>query len=64
MLNLGMSELIVIFLIILVLFGAKRLPEIGEALGKAIKEFKKASKDITDDKDSGKKCTRGWDHCG
>ena len=55
MLNLGMSELIVIFLIILVLFGAKRLPEIGAALGKAINEFKKASKDITEDKDSGKK---------
>ena len=52
MLNLGMSELIVIFLIILVLFGAKRLPEIGAALGKAINEFKKASKDLTEDKDS------------
>jgi len=55
MFNIGMSELIVIFLIILVLFGAKRLPEIGEALGKAIREFKKASKDITEDKDSEKK---------
>ena len=55
MFNIGMSELIVIFLIILVLFGAKRLPEIGEALGKAIKEFKKASKDLTDDKNSEKK---------
>ena len=55
MFNIGMSELIVIFLIILVLFGAKRLPEIGEALGKAIKEFKKASKEISDDKEIGKK---------
>ncbi len=49
MFNIGMGELIVIFLIILVLFGAKRLPEIGNALGKAIKEFKKTSKDINND---------------
>ncbi len=44
--NIGMGELIVIFLIILLLFGTKRLPEIGGALGKAIKEFKKAAKDL------------------
>ena len=50
MLNIGMGELIVIFLIILILFGAKRLPEIGSALGKALKEFKKAGKDIGDDR--------------
>ena len=43
-----MGELIVIFFIILILFGARRLPEIGNAIGKAIKEFKKASKDIED----------------
>jgi len=49
MFRFGMGELIVIFLIILVLFGAARLPEIGRALGKAIKEFKKASKEISDD---------------
>jgi sec-independent protein translocase protein TatA len=47
--NIGIGELIVIFLIILVLFGAKRLPEIGNALGKAIKEFRKASKEMPND---------------
>ena len=48
MFNIGMPELIVIFLVVLLLFGAKRLPEIGNALGKAIKEFKKATKDAPD----------------
>jgi len=42
----GLPELLVIFLIIVVLFGAKRLPEIGAALGKAIREFRKASKEF------------------
>ena len=46
MMRIGMGELLVIFLIILVLFGAKRLPEIGQALGHAIREFKKASRDV------------------
>ena len=49
MFKLGMGELIVILLIILLLFGASRLPEIARSLGKAIKEFKKAGKDIKED---------------
>ena len=53
MFKVGVGELLVIFLIILVLFGAKRLPEIGQALGKALKEFKKAIKGI-EDKDENK----------
>lgn len=44
-----MGELIVILLIVLVLFGASRLPEIARSLGKAIKEFKKAGKEIKED---------------
>ena len=44
-----MGELIVILLIILLLFGAAKLPEIARALGKSIKEFKKAGKEIKDD---------------
>ena len=43
MFGLGIQELIVIFLIIMVLFGAKKLPEIGKGLGKGIREFKRAS---------------------
>ena len=38
----GPFELLVIFLVILLLFGAKRLPEIGSSLGKSIRDFKKA----------------------
>ena len=49
MFKFGMGELIVILLIILVLFGAKRLPEIARSLAKSIKEFKKAGKEIRDD---------------
>lgn len=55
MFKFGMGELIVILLIVLLLFGASRLPEIAKALAKSIKEFKKASKDIKDGiEDAGK----------
>lgn len=43
MFGLGMQELLVVLVIILVLFGAKRLPELASGLGKAIKNFKKAT---------------------
>ena len=49
MFGLGMQELIVIFLIILLLFGAKNLPEIAKGLGKGIREFKNAFKKTDDD---------------
>lgn len=45
--GIGFQELIVIFLIVLLLFGAKRLPEIARSLGKASNEFKKAKDEIT-----------------
>ena len=41
-----MPEVILIALVIIILFGSKKLPEIGSALGKAIKEFKKATRDL------------------
>ena len=40
----GMGELVVILLIVLVVFGANKLPGIGDALGRSIKNFKRASK--------------------
>lgn len=49
MFRFGMGELIVILLIILLLFGASRLPEIARSLGKSIKEFKKAGKELRSD---------------
>lgn len=45
----GMQELIVIFLIVLLIFGAKKLPEVGKGMGKAIKNFKGAISDNDDD---------------
>jgi sec-independent protein translocase protein TatA len=45
MFGIGMSELIIILVIILIIFGAGKLPEIGGAIGKGIKNFKKASKE-------------------
>ena len=54
MFGLGSTELIIIAVIIFVLFGAKRLPEIGKGLGGAIREFRNIKKDLspneTDDK--------------
>ncbi len=49
MFKFGMGELVVILLIVLLLFGASRLPEIARALGKSIKEFKKGTKEAIDD---------------
>ena len=48
-LNLGTTELIVILVIVLLLFGAKRLPDLARGLGKSIQEFKKASKEAETD---------------
>ena len=53
--NIGFPELLVILLIILLLFGAKRLPEIARGLGKSIQEFKKGVKDVERDVDDEKK---------
>jgi sec-independent protein translocase protein TatA len=44
--GLGMGEIVLIFLVVLLLFGAKRLPEIGSALGKGIREFKGSVREI------------------
>jgi sec-independent protein translocase protein TatA len=44
--NLGFGELMIILLIVLVLFGAKRIPEISASFGKGIREFKKNVNDV------------------
>ena len=44
--NLGMPEMIFVFLLALVIFGPKKLPELGRQLGKALAEFKKASNEF------------------
>lgn len=47
--SIGVPEILLILLVVLILFGARRLPEIGKGLGKGIREFKKASREITDE---------------
>jgi sec-independent protein translocase protein TatA len=44
--SIGMPELIVIFVIALIIFGPRKLPELGRSLGKSINEFKRASNEL------------------
>lgn len=53
MFGIGMPELLIILVIILIIFGAGKLPDIGAGLGKGIKNFKKAT--IEEDKEKDKK---------
>ena len=57
--NFGAGEIILILLVVLILFGAKKIPELAKGLGKGMSEFKKGIKDVEDeiksaDKDSAK----------
>ena len=57
--NIGPTELIIILVIVLIIFGAGKLPDVGTAIGKGIRNFKKASKDddkaaLEEGKDKGK----------
>jgi sec-independent protein translocase protein TatA len=45
--SIGMTELIVIFVIALIVFGPRRLPELGRSLGRSITEFKRATNELT-----------------
>ncbi len=44
--NMGPMELVIVLIILLVLFGAKRIPEIGSGIGKGIREFKRSMSDV------------------
>jgi len=46
--NLGITEILLIGLVLLLLFGPSKLPELGKSLGKGIQEFKKAGKELTE----------------
>ncbi len=46
--NLGATEIILIVLVILIFFGAKKIPELAQGLGKGIREFRKATREIED----------------
>ena len=46
---LGVPELLIILVVVLLLFGAKRLPEIAKSMGSSVREFRKGIKDIKED---------------
>jgi sec-independent protein translocase protein TatA len=47
--NIGTTELILIIAVLFLFFGAKKIPELAQGLGKGIREFRKASREIQDD---------------
>lgn len=47
--QLGMGELIIIFLVVLLLFGANQIPKVAKGLGQGLREFKRAARDLTED---------------
>jgi sec-independent protein translocase protein TatA len=51
--EIGIEKLILLFVVVLVMFGAKRLPEIGQGLGKGIREFKRATTGSLDEPSAG-----------
>ncbi|MCH7772905.1 MAG: twin-arginine translocase TatA/TatE family subunit [Bacteroidetes bacterium] len=54
--NLGAGEIILILLVVLILFGAKKIPELAKGLGKGMSEFKKGLKEVENEiKDADKK---------
>ncbi len=55
--NLGGTEILVILVIALLVFGPAKLPEIGKSIGKSINEFKKSMNEESDKKDSAKSST-------
>ena len=55
LIGIGWQEIVLIFLVLLLLFGAKRLPELARGLGKGIREFKGAVKDVEDELDDAAK---------
>ena len=53
--NIGLGEILILVVVILILFGPNKLPELGKAMGKALGEFRKGIKEGMDDKDTSAK---------
>jgi sec-independent protein translocase protein TatA len=49
--NLGFTEILMLMVVVLLVFGAKRLPEIGASMGKGIREFKRSMSEVKDEID-------------
>ena len=60
--NLGAGEIILILLVVLILFGAKKIPELARGIGKGMSEFKKGLKDVEDEIKSTDKETKKIDN--
>ena len=56
--NIGFREILIILVIILILFGAKRIPEVMKAFGKGIREFKKGASDLESQMDEDEESSR------
>jgi sec-independent protein translocase protein TatA len=50
--NLGTTEILLIALVFVIFFGAKKIPELAQGLGKGIREFRKAAREVQDDVDT------------
>jgi len=59
--NLGAGEIILILLVVLILFGAKKIPELARGIGKGMSEFKKGLKDVEDEIKTADKDTKKID---
>ena len=57
----GVPGLIIILVIVLILFGPKKLPEVGSAVGKTLSEFKKSARDIMEDEEPTSKAIKKTD---
>lgn len=53
--HVGMGELVIILIIVLLLFGAKRLPEVAKSIGRSLKELKEGINEVDDGRDEQKK---------
>ncbi len=51
--NLGTGEILLIVLVVLIFFGAKKIPELAQGLGKGVREFRKAMRDVQDEVEGG-----------
>lgn len=49
--NIGMTELLVILAVVLLIFGPQKLPEMGKAFGRALREFRSATRDLSEELD-------------
>jgi len=50
--NLGVTEILIIAVVLILLFGAKKIPELAQGIGKGLKEFKKSVREIDEDKNN------------